>query len=53
MIRITHINIQDSLQAQLRMLVRSSIEAVVDPSITDYFYFLADKEGKNHFAEDI
>ncbi|MDN4607093.1 endolytic transglycosylase MltG [Sporosarcina highlanderae] len=30
---------------------KSSIEAVVDPSITDYFYFLADKEGKNHFAK--
>ncbi|WP_432358472.1 endolytic transglycosylase MltG [Sporosarcina sp. UB5] len=31
---------------------RSSIEAVVDPSITDYFYFLADKEGNNHFAKN-
>jgi len=30
---------------------RSSIEAVVDPSITDYFYFLADSEGKNHFSK--
>ncbi|MCM3710815.1 endolytic transglycosylase MltG [Sporosarcina luteola] len=30
---------------------RSSIEAVVDPSFTDYFYFLADKEGNNHFAK--
>ncbi|WP_252502875.1 endolytic transglycosylase MltG [Sporosarcina sp. Marseille-Q4943] len=30
---------------------RSSIEAVVDPSITDYFYFLADKDGKNYFAK--
>ena len=30
---------------------KSSIEAVVDPSITDYFYFLADKEGNNHFAK--
>ncbi|WP_262173418.1 endolytic transglycosylase MltG [Saccharococcus sp. Marseille-Q5394] len=29
---------------------RSSIEAVVDPSVTDYFYFLADKEGKNYFS---
>ncbi|GEN84668.1 hypothetical protein SLU01_29800 [Sporosarcina luteola] len=30
---------------------RSSIEAVVDPSSTDYLYFLADKEGTNHFAK--
>ncbi|MDW0112331.1 endolytic transglycosylase MltG [Sporosarcina saromensis] len=30
---------------------KSSIEAVVDPSITDYFYFLADAEGNNHFAK--
>ena len=30
---------------------KSSIEAVVDPSITDYLYFLADKEGNNHFAK--
>lgn len=30
---------------------KSSIEAVVDPSVTDYFYFLADKEGNNHFAK--
>ncbi|MFS0689816.1 endolytic transglycosylase MltG [Sporosarcina sp. 179-K 8C2 HS] len=30
---------------------RSSIEAVVDPSITDYLYFLAGKDGQNHFAK--
>lgn len=30
---------------------KSSIEAVVDPAITEYFYFLADKEGKNYFAK--
>lgn len=30
---------------------KSSIEAVVDPSITDYLYFLADKDGNNHFAK--
>lgn len=30
---------------------KSSIEAVVDPSSTDYLYFLADKEGTNHFAK--
>lgn len=29
---------------------KSSIEAVLDPSNTDYFYFLADKKGTNHFA---
>lgn len=29
----------------------SSIEAVLDPNQTDYFYFLADSEGQNHFAE--
>ncbi|GKV68007.1 hypothetical protein NCCP2716_05050 [Sporosarcina sp. NCCP-2716] len=28
-----------------------SIEAVIDPSNTGYFYFLADKTGKNHFAK--
>ncbi|VDH01580.1 putative aminodeoxychorismate lyase [Lysinibacillus sphaericus] len=28
-----------------------SIEAVIDPSDTSYFYFLADKTGKNHFAK--
>lgn len=30
---------------------RSSIEAAVDPSSTDYIYFLADSEGTNHFAK--
>lgn len=30
---------------------RSSIEAVIDPSITEYFYFLADSDGENHFAK--
>lgn len=30
---------------------KSSIEAVMDPSDTKYLYFLADKEGINHFAE--
>nr|WP_276323844.1 endolytic transglycosylase MltG [Planococcus halocryophilus] len=29
----------------------SSIDAVLDPAETEYFYFLADKEGKNHFAK--
>ncbi|WP_156851269.1 endolytic transglycosylase MltG [Planococcus donghaensis] len=29
----------------------SSIEAVIDPAETEYFYFLADQEGKNHFAK--
>ncbi|WP_419959084.1 endolytic transglycosylase MltG [Psychrobacillus sp. BM2] len=29
---------------------KSSIEATLDPSDTDYFYFLADKEGTNHFS---
>ncbi len=28
-----------------------SIEAVIDPSDTGYFYFLADKTGQNHFAK--
>ncbi len=28
----------------------SSIEATVDPSDSDYLYFLADKEGTNHFS---
>lgn len=28
-----------------------SIQAVLDPADTEYFYFLADSEGKNHFAE--
>ena len=30
---------------------RSSIDAVIDPSKTNYLYFLADKDGVNHFAE--
>ncbi len=29
----------------------SSLEAVLDPADTDYFYFLADSEGKNYFAK--
>ena len=29
----------------------SSIKAVIDPEKTDYLYFLADKDGENHFAE--
>lgn len=29
---------------------KSSIEAVIDPASTDYLYFLADKDGVNHFA---
>lgn len=29
----------------------ASIEAVIDPSDTKYFYFLADQTGKNHFAK--
>ncbi|REB09949.1 endolytic transglycosylase MltG [Sporosarcina sp. BI001-red] len=29
----------------------ASIQAVIDPSDTSYFYFLADKTGKNHFAK--
>lgn len=29
----------------------TSIEAVVDPSKTSYLYFLADKDGVNHFAK--
>ena len=28
-----------------------SIQAVLDPADTKYFYFLADSSGKNHFAE--
>lgn len=28
-----------------------SIEATLNPSSTDYFYFLADKEGVNHFSK--
>lgn len=30
---------------------KGSIEAVIDPSTTGYFYFLADEKGVNHFAE--
>lgn len=30
---------------------KSSIEAVLDPSKTNYLYFLADKEGENHFSK--
>ncbi len=30
---------------------QTSIEAVIDPSDTDYLYFLADKKGINHFAK--
>ncbi|WP_391116141.1 endolytic transglycosylase MltG [Psychrobacillus sp. L3] len=30
---------------------KSSIEAVLDPSKTDYLYFLADKTGENHFSK--
>jgi len=30
---------------------KSSIEAVVEPAETDYLYFLADKEGTNHFSK--
>jgi len=30
---------------------RSSIEAVIDPSKTDYLFFLADKKGVNHFTD--
>lgn len=29
----------------------SSIEAVLNPTDTDYFYFLADKQGQNHFSK--
>lgn len=29
---------------------KSSIDAVIDPAETKYFYFLADKDGVNHFA---
>ncbi|RNF40982.1 endolytic transglycosylase MltG [Planococcus salinus] len=29
----------------------SSIQAVLDPNDTNYYYFLADSEGVNHFAE--
>lgn len=30
---------------------KASIEAVIDPSNTDYIYFLADKTGTNHFTK--
>ncbi|ODV57173.1 endolytic transglycosylase MltG [Lysinibacillus fusiformis] len=30
---------------------KTSIEAALNPSQTDYFYFLADKEGVNHFSK--
>jgi len=30
---------------------RSSIEAVTDPADTNYLYFLADKDGNNHFTD--
>lgn len=30
---------------------KSSLDAVIDPSQTDYFYFLADKTGQNHFSK--
>ena len=30
---------------------KTSIEAALNPSQTDYLYFLADKEGTNHFAK--
>lgn len=30
---------------------KTSIEATLNPSQTDYFYFLADKEGVNHFSK--
>ncbi len=30
---------------------KTSIEASLNPSKTDYFYFLADKEGVNHFSK--
>ncbi|WP_342505264.1 endolytic transglycosylase MltG [Sporosarcina sp. FSL K6-2383] len=30
---------------------KSSLEAVIDPSQTDYLFFLADKEGTNHFTD--
>lgn len=29
----------------------SSMQAVIDPAKTEYFYFLADAEGTNHFAK--
>ena len=30
---------------------KSSLEAAISPSETDYFYFLADQDGTNHFAK--
>ena len=30
---------------------KSSLEATINPSDTDYLYFLADKEGNNHFSK--
>lgn len=30
---------------------KTSIEAVLDPSKTDYYYFLADKTGENHYSK--
>lgn len=30
---------------------KSSLEAVIDPSQTDYLFFLADKQGINHFTD--
>ncbi len=30
---------------------KSSLEAVIDPSHTDYLFFLADKKGVNHFTD--
>ena len=36
---------------QLRMLVNLLLKQYLDPTDTDYFYFLADKEGTNHFSE--
>ncbi|MGM9951137.1 MAG: endolytic transglycosylase MltG [Lysinibacillus sp.] len=30
---------------------KSSLEAAISPSDTEYLYFLADKEGNNHFAK--
>lgn len=30
---------------------KSSLEAVIDPSQTDYLFFLADKQGVNHFTD--
>ncbi|WP_210469132.1 endolytic transglycosylase MltG [Sporosarcina sp. 6E9] len=30
---------------------KESIDAVIDPESTDYLYFLADKDGENHFSK--